>query len=126
MVEEVEWNTVTGWPSQVLDGILEDMNEKYDAGFWSELGQLVRGELRLEYKAGMTVDPDRRASEYGDDWDYMEVVYETQSYDHASAVEDGIIQEYIDDKWNNNERAGGGGRLPEGDETHYVYIVYTI
>ena len=123
---EVEWNQVTGWPSQVIDEILEDIEEKYNPGFWRELGKWWRGELRMEYKAGMTMDPDRRAREYGDDYDYMEVVYETQSYDHAVAVEQGIIDEYIDDSWNNNERAGGGGRLPDGDETHYVYIVYTI
>ena len=37
---EVEWNQVTGWPSQVIDEILEDIEEKYNPGFWRELGKL--------------------------------------------------------------------------------------
>ena len=45
---EVEWNQVTGWPSQVIDEILEDIEEKYNPGFWRELGKWWRGELRME------------------------------------------------------------------------------
>ena len=126
MVDEIDWNERTGWPSEVVDDILEDIDEKYDPDFWRSLGMWWNGELRMEYKIGMTTDPEARARQYGDDYDYMDVVYETTSYDHAVAVEQGLIDEYIDDDWNDNGRAGGGGRLPDGNKDHYVYIVYNI
>ena len=126
MVDEIDWNERSGYPSEVVDDILEDIDEKYDPDFWRSLGMWWRGELRMEYKIGMTTDPEGRARQYGESYAYMDVVYETTSYNHATAVEQGLIDEYIDDDWNDNERAGGGGRLPDGDNYHYVYIVYNI
>ena len=125
MADEIDWVERTGWPSEVVDDILEDIEEKYDPDFWRSLGMWWNSELRMEYKIGMTSDPDARARQYGSEYDYMEVVYQTTSYDHAVAVEQGLIDEWIDDDWNDNERAGGAGRLSDS-EYFYVYICYNI
>ena len=122
---EVEYNTITGWPSEVIEEIIEDIDEKHYPGFWRGLGQVVRGDFTLEWMAGMTTDPDNRARQYGDDYDYMEVVYETSSYNNAVAVEQGIIDGYIDEDDNDNQRGGGGGRIADDPDSHYVYIVYS-
>ena len=37
MVEEIEWNTISGWPSEVLEDILEGIREKHYPGFWRDL-----------------------------------------------------------------------------------------
>ena len=125
MVEEIEWNTTTGWPSEVLDDILEGIREKHEPGFWKDLGKVIRGEMTVNWKAGQSVDPEDRASrpDYREYY-YMEVVYETSSKDHADQMENGITAEYIDKDANDNERQGGAGRLPQGNRIHYVYIVY--
>jgi len=122
---EIEWNTTTGWPSEVLEDILEGIREKHYPGFWRDLGKVIRGELTISWKAGQTVDPDDRASKYGDEYDYMEVVYETTSSHHADQMETGITAEYIDEDDNDNERQGGAGRVAEDPDSHYVYIVYS-
>tara|TARA_B100000003_G_scaffold182659_1_gene175238 strand:- start:50 stop:430 length:381 start_codon:yes stop_codon:yes gene_type:complete len=122
---EVEYNTITGWPSEVIDEIIEDIDEKHYPGFWRGLGQLLSGDFRLDWKAGKTTNPEARANQYGSEYEYMEVVYETSSGHHADLVEQGITDGYIDEDDNDNLRRGGGGRLPEGNRTHYVYIVYS-
>ena len=124
MVDEIEYNTVSGWPSEVLEEIIDDIEEKHYPNFWRDLGMLIRGEFTMEWKAGKTTNPEHRASQYGDEWQYMEVVYESSSGHHANLVEQGITDGFIDEDDNSNERRGGGGRLPEGNRTHYVYIVY--
>lgn len=122
---EVEYNTSTGWPSEVIDEIIEDIDEKHYPGFWRGLGQLLGGDFTLYWKAGKTTNPEARARQYGSEYEYMEVVYETSSGHHADLVEQGITDGYIDEDDNDNQRRGGGGRLPEGNRTHYVYIVYS-
>tara|TARA_Y100000748_G_C15324090_1_gene421283 strand:- start:207 stop:593 length:387 start_codon:yes stop_codon:yes gene_type:complete len=124
MVDEIEWNEVTGWPSDVLDDIIDGINEKHYPGFWRDLGMLLTGDFTLEWKVGKTSNPEARARQYGSEYDYMEVVYESTSNHHADLVEQGITDGYIEEDDNDNERRGGGGRLPEGNRTHYVYIVY--
>lgn len=122
---EVEYNTSTGWPSEVIKEIIEDIEEKHYPGFWRGLGKLLSGDFRLEWKAGKTTDPEARTRQYGSEYEYMEVVYKTSSGHHADLVEQGITDGYIDEDDNDNQRRGGGGRLPEGNRTHYVYIVYS-
>ena len=122
---EVEYNTSTGWPSEVIDEIIEDIDEKQYPGFWRGLGKLLSGDFRLDWKAGKTTNPEARARQYGSEYEYMEVVYETSSSRHANIMEQGITDEYIDNDRNDNQRRGGAGRRPDDDDcTHYVYIVY--
>jgi len=124
VVDEIEWNEVTGWPSEVLDEIMEGIDEKHYPGFWRDLGMLLTGDFTLNWKVGKTTNPETRARKYPE-YDYMEIVYESSSNRHADLVEQGITDGYIDEDDNDNQRRGGAGRLPEGNRTHYVYIVYS-
>lgn len=125
MVDEIDYNTRTGWPGDVLDDILEDIDANHNPDFVRGVLQWLRGDWTISWKVGQTTNPEARARQYGNEYKYMDVVYETSSSHHADIMEQGITDEWIDDYSNDNERRGGGGRRPEGgNRTHYVYIVY--
>ena len=75
-------------------------------------------------KVGVTSDPVRRSYHYSateKQYTEMVVIYETRSVWNAIKVEKQLIEWH----WGilENERAGGGGPLQEGDLRYYVYLV---
>lgn len=78
-------------------------------------------------KVGLTADPEHRwrigYANYG--WTRMNVVYSTDIYEHAQAVERGL-EEYCEFSmtggyYHNRCRGGGGRKAAEGP--YWVYIV---
>lgn len=80
----------------------------------------------LEFKVGLTTNPDARwLSHQEDGWDRMVVIYRTTSCDYAVSVEDDLIlhgwSDHIDAlSW--NEVRGGGG-APWSASDYYIYIL---
>jgi hypothetical protein len=127
MVDYIDYNTRSGWPGDVLEDILDSIEYNHNPGFVRDMLNWFQRNYTISWKVGQTVDPEHRADQYGDEYQYMDVVYETSSSRHADIMEQGITDEYIENDSNDNQRRGGAGRRPDDDDrTHYVYIVYNV
>src|SRR5258708_2151840 len=83
-----------------------------------KISALTRVDRVDGFKIGITNDPTRRFSAYGDDYEDMIVIYQTNSIDSVSFVETLLIEhnwEFAD-----NEIGGGGGAI--GDPPYFLYV----
>ena len=102
---DVRFDIETGWPSQV--------------NLHGRVSALTRIDRVSGFKIGITSNPDVRASQYGDLYDEMVVLYESSSEDNVREMERHLVDYYRDDS--DAERGGGGGRL--GQPPYFLYVV---
>ena len=101
-----------GWPSNL------------ESEYRRRVSRLVRG--CKSYKIGITHDPKDRFNrpDYRV-YDWMIVIYRTQSWKSAGKLEKRLIKYYKDDKEDpriDNERAGGSGSSSE-EPPYFLYVV---
>ncbi len=101
-------NVQTGMPIKIISTLRR------------RISALTRGDAF--FKIGITSNPNSRASQYGDEYDEMVVLYRTTSNRFVRKLETVLIEEY----WEhcNNEIGGGGGQI--GSAPYYLYIVRDI
>lgn len=106
--DRVEYKFATGWPSEVVSGVLRSISA------YTRRGR-VRG-----FKIGITNDPERRFREaYAHAYHKMAVVYQSTSIDNVAELERLLIEH--NRELADNIIAGGGGNY--GAPPYYLYVV---
>jgi hypothetical protein len=104
----VEYNYVTGRPSEVVSGVLRSISA------------YTRRDRVRGFKIGITNDPERRFREgYAHAYHKMAVVYQSASIDNISELERLLIEHNYE--LCDNIISGGGGNY--GDPPYYLYVV---
>lgn len=105
----VEYNSVSGYPSQVI----ELLNRK--------IGQYKRAYIHV--KIGITgQDPQDRFNQHRQEiqWERMIVIYESSSADHCNLLEAWLVEQHYNEV--TNVRQGGSSELSVPGK-NYVYVL---
>lgn len=98
-------NVQTGRPNQIISTLRR------------RISALIRADV--DFKVGITNNPQARARAYGYEYDEMIVLYRTSSDDFVRDLESALVYEY----WYMNDNLTGGGGGGRGMPPYYLYIV---
>ena len=105
--DRVEFNYVTGWPSDVVSSVLRSISA------------YTRRDRVRGFKIGITSNPRRRFKEaYAHAYHKMAVVYESSSVANVAELERLLIEH--NRELSDNIISGGGGDY--GDPPYYLYV----
>jgi hypothetical protein len=123
--EDANYFVVSGAPSEVLPGILKRIKQNYNPNFIRSLGFSWRGSLRMRY--AVEIASLYAIDQYQYQYDFIEVVYETDSYDEAQKMAKGIWEEEINAKLDEGRNPlNEKNQADEEPEHYYVYIGYYV
>ena len=125
MAQIVNHTPFTGHVSGVSNASISLIQKRFARGFWGTLGDWLRNQNVRSFKIGITNDPNDRANKYGNNYQFMDVIYQTSSYEYSQDMERILINAFRDHPGNENIRGGGAGRKPKSGP-FFVYVVYNI
>ncbi|MBC7930638.1 MAG: GIY-YIG nuclease family protein [Rubrivivax sp.] len=105
--DRVEYNYETGWPNNVVSGVLRSISA------------YTRQDRVRGFKIGITNDPERRFRDgYAHAYHKMAVVYQSESLENVSELERLLVEH--NRELADNIISGGGGNY--GDPPYYLYV----
>ena len=107
---ELKFAVQRGWPKQRIQSLSRLLVQQSKTSASLKVGVTSNYRNRRNYY-----------STYESQYTEMVLIYRTNSLENATTVE----RELIDMHWDilDNERAGGGGQLGQGQKPYYVYLV---
>lgn len=125
MAQIINNTPFTGHVNSTAEQVIQLVQSRFARGFWGTLGDWLKNNNVRTFKFGITYDPEGRARKYGQQYQFMDVLYQTSVYSNSQDMERILISTFQNHPGCENIRHGGAGNIsPSGP--YFTYVVYTI